>query len=89
MVRYHKGNNHKTSNFPVITNAPFEIDVDFYGSLKQFNNCSIFQLFSMQYCTDHQKCKNSYKNLDKNFFIKMKERNKLKKKRNQNQEKNF
>ena len=28
MVRYHKENNHKTSNFPVITNAPFEIDVE-------------------------------------------------------------
>ena len=47
MVRYHKENNHKTSNFPVITNAPIEKDVDFYGSLKQFDNCSIFQLFSM------------------------------------------
>ena len=81
MVRYDKENNHKTSNFPVITNAPFDINVDFYVSLKNFNNCSKFQLFSMQYCTDHQKCKNSYKNLDKNFFIKMKKRNKLKKKK--------
>ena len=84
MVRYDKENNHKTSNFPVITNAPFDINVDFYVSLKNFNNCSKFQLFSMQYCTDHQKCKNSYKNLDKNFFIKMKERNLEK---NQNQKK--
>ena len=61
MVRYHKENNHKTSNFPVITNAPFEIDVDFYGSLEKFNNCSIFHLFSMYwYCTDHQICPSSY-----------------------------
>ena len=87
MVRYDKENNHKTSNFPVITNAPFDINVDFYVSLKNFNNCSKFQLFSMQYCTDHQKCKNSYKNLDKNFFIKMKERNELKKKKNSKLEK--
>ena len=80
MVRYHKEKNRKTSNFLVITNAPFDINVDFYVSLKNFNNCSKFQLFSMQYCTDHQKCKNTYKNLDKNFFIKMKERKKFKKK---------
>ena len=89
MVRYDKENNHKTSNFPVITNAPFEKDVDFYGSLKQFDNCSIFQLFSMQYRTDHQKCKNSYKNLDKNLFIKMKERNKFLKKGIKIRKKNF
>ena len=61
MVRYHKEKHHKTSNFPVITNAPFDTNVDFYGSLKKFNNCGIFHLFSMYwYCIDHQTCPSSY-----------------------------
>ena len=51
MVRYDKENNHKTSNFPVITNAPFDnTNVDFYGSLKKFNNC-ILQHISIKYLT--------------------------------------
>ena len=62
MEYYHKEKNCKTYNFPMITNAPFDnTNVDFYGSLKKFDNCSIFHLFSMYwYCSDHQTCPTSY-----------------------------